>query len=175
MAKHGSKTIQYKIYDRTEGGEAVFVTDTTSIKRPDLSMLSETIKGAGLLGEIDLPTITQLAAMSYEITFKRSNKNAVVFFGQKTQHFETRWVTDVLDAENAKIGITANKEIVKAIPKSLGLGNLEINSANETTVAMEVVYYKYIHDGITLIEIDKLNNVFIIDGWDYAEQIREAL
>ena len=174
MAKHGNKTIQYSIYDRTEG-KPVFVTDTTSLKRPDLSNMTETITGAGIMGEVDLPTLGQLAAMSYEITFKRSNKNAVVFFGQKTQHFETRWATDVLDASNAKIGISACKEIVKAIPKSLGLGSLESNSANETTVAMEVIYYKFIQDGETLIEIDKLNNVFIIDGWDYAAQIREAL
>lgn len=175
MATHGNKTIQYSIYSRTEGGNPKFITDTSSLKRPDLDTLTETIKGAGLMGEIELPTLGQLAAMAYEITFKRSNKDAIVFFGQKTQHFETRWVTDVLDATNAKIGISANKEIVKAIPKKLGLGNLEGNSSNETTVALEVIYYKFIQDGVTLLEIDKLNNVFIVDGWDYAAQIREAL
>ena len=52
---------------------------------------------------------------------------------------------------------------------------MEGNSANETTVALEVIYYKYIQDGEVLLEIDKLNNVFKIDGWDYYEGIREAL
>ena len=173
--KHGNKTIQYSIYDRTEGGKPEFVTDTTSLKRPSLETLTETIKGAGIAGELDLPTLGQLASMTYEIGFKRSNKKAVTFFGQKLQHFETRWVTDVLDSENGKVVHSANKEIVKAIPKSLDLGSLEGNTANETTVAMEVTYYKFIQDGVTLLEIDKLNNVFIVDGWDYAAPLREAL
>lgn len=173
--KHGNKTIQYSIYDRTEGGNPVFITDTSSLKRPDVEMLTETIKGAGIMGEIDLPTMGQLSAMSYEITFNRANKRAVILFGQKTQHFETRWVTDVLDTESGKIGVCANKEIVKAIPKKIGLGSIEGNANNETTVEMEVIYYKFIQDGETLLEIDKLNNVFIIDGWDYGAALREAL
>ena len=173
--KVSNKTIQYSIYDRTEGGNPVFVTDTTKLKRPDIATLTETLKGSGIMGEIDFPTMGQIGSMGYEITFKRTNKRAVVLFGQKTQHFETRWVTDVFDTANAKIGTCANKEIVKAIPKSIGLGEVESNSTNETTVALEVIYYKYIQDGETLIEIDKLNNVFIIDGWDYYSGIREAL
>ena len=174
MAKYGNKTVQYSIYSLTEG-HSQWVADTTSLKRPDLESLTETITGAGIMGEIDLPTLGQLSSMTYEIAFKRSNEAAVVFFGQKTQHFETRWVTDVLDSSNAKIGLTSCKEIVKAIPKKLSLGSIETNSTNETTVELEVVYYKYIEDGVSLLEIDKLNNVFIVDGWDYAKELREAL
>ena len=96
-------------------------------------------------------------------------------FGQEAQHLELRWVTDVLDTTNAKIGTCANKEIIKAIPKKLDLGNIEGNAANEGTVSLEVLYIKHIQNGETLIEIDKLNNVFIINGVDYAKEIREAL
>lgn len=173
--KHGNKTIQYSIYDRSTSGKPTFITDTTSIKRPALEMLTETIKGAGIAGEIDLPTMGQLGAISYEISFKRTNTAAVNLFAQKTQHLETRWVTDVLDTTNSKIGTCANKEIVKGIPKSFDLGSIESNAANESTVAIELVYYKYIQDGVTLIEIDKLNNVFSINGVDYAKELREAL
>lgn len=173
--KHGNKTIQYSIYDRTSGGKPTFITDTTSIKRPSLEIMTESMKGAGIAGEIDLPSMGQLGALSYEIGFKRTNKEAVKLFEQKTQHLETRWVTDVLDATDSKLGTCANKEIVKGIPKSLDLGSLEGNSANEATVTLEILYYKFIQDGVTLIEIDKLNNVFIVNGTDYAKKLREAL
>ena len=118
--KTSNKTIQYSIYDRTEGGNPVFVADTTKVKRPEIALLTETLKGSGIMGEIDFPTMGQLGSMSYEITFKRTNKNAVVFFGQKTQQFETRWVSDVFDTSDAKFATCANKEIVKAVPKSIG-------------------------------------------------------
>lgn len=173
--KHGNKTIQYSIYDRTNGGKPVFVTDTTSIKRPSLEILTESMKGAGIAGEIDLPSLGQLGAISYEISFKRTNTAAVKLFAQKTQELETRWVTDVLDTTNSKIGTCANKEIVKGIPKSFDLGSIEGNATNESTVVIELLYYKFIQDGVTLIEIDKLNNVFVVDGVDYAKELREAL
>lgn len=200
--KHGNKTINYAIYDmrsnlmmpmgaisasgtlnnapiasnsQNGASSARFITDTTSVTRPSLETLTESMKGAGIMGEIDLPTYGQLSAMTYSIAFKRSNRKAVSFFKQEAQHFETRWVTDVLDSANTSIGICSNKEIVKGFPKKLDLGSIETNSANEATVEIEVLYYKYIQDGEVRIEIDKLNNVFIIDGIDYMAQIREAL
>ena len=42
--KTSNKTIQYSIYDRTEGGNPVFVADTTKLKRPDIETLTETLK-----------------------------------------------------------------------------------------------------------------------------------
>ena len=172
--KYGNKTLQYKIYNRTSG-KPDFITDTTSYKRPDVEVMTDTISGAGIAGEIDMPTLGQLSAMEIEIGFKRANKKAVELFGQKTQEIESRWVTDVLDTSGAKISTCANKDIIKAIPKKLSLGNVETNSTNDSSVTLEVVYIKHIQDGETLFEIDKLNNVFIVNGVDYAKQIREAL
>lgn len=172
--KHSNKTIQYSIYDRTEG-KAEFIADTTSLKRPSIEMLTDTIKGAGIMGEIDYPALAQLAAMEYEISFKTTNKKAIALFGQKTHHLETRWVTDVLDSATGNVGIRANKDIIKGVPKKIDLGSVEGNSNNEATLPLEVLYFKHIQDGETLIEIDKLNNVFIINGVDYAKELREAL
>lgn len=173
--KHGNKTVQYSIYDRTEGGKPEFVADTTNLTRPSFVMLSDTIKGAGINGELDMPTMAQLGSLVYAIAFKRSNKKAVVLFGQKMQHLEVRWVTDVLDSESGKLSTCANKEIIKGYPKKLDLGDIETNKSNETSVELELTYYKFIQNGETLLEIDKLNNVFIVDGWDYAAELREAL
>lgn len=183
--KHANKTIQYSIYDLggddninvkgASGTSARFVLDTTSIKRPSLESLTETMTGAGIAGEIDVPTLGQFGAMSYEISYKRTNKDAVKLFGQKVQHIETRWATDVLDSATGKINICANKEIVKGIPKKLDLGGVENNTANETTAELEIIYYKFIQNGETLIEIDKLNNVVKLNGVDYTAELRAAL
>jgi P2 family phage contractile tail tube protein len=170
----GNKVIQYSVYDRTSG-KAEFICDTSSYKRPSLETLTDTVKGAGIMGEIDLPTLGQLASMEIEIGFKNSNEKAVDLFSQKTHEIETRWVTDALNTKNANMKTVAHKEIVKCISKKLDLGNIEANAANEATLTAEAIFYKYIIDGKAMIEIDKLNNVFKINGKDYAEQIRQAL
>ena len=169
-----NKTIQYSIYDRTNG-RPDYVGDTSSYKRPSLEMLTDTIKGAGIMGEIDLPTIGQLGSLEVEIAFKKSNKKAIEMFSQKSHEIESRWVSDSIDSSNASLKTDANKEIIKGIPKKLDLGSIETNTANEVSLALEVLYYQYIVNGESLIEIDKLNNVMKILGVDYAKAIRQAL
>jgi P2 family phage contractile tail tube protein len=172
--KHGNKTIQYSIYDRSSG-KAEFIADTNNVKRPSFEYMTETLKGAGILGEIDMPTPAQVGAMTYEIAVKRTNAKTISLFEPKTQHIETRWAEDEIDSTSGNVKISANKEIVKGKPKSLDLGSVETNAANENTLALEILYYKYIKDGVVLIEIDKLNNVLIINGKDYTKDLREAL
>lgn len=172
--KYANKTVQYSVY-RKSNSEMKRVLDTTNIKRPSLEMLTETVSGAGIAGELNLPTSGQIGALEYEISYKRTNTEAVKLFAQKMQHLEVRWVTDVLDSSKGQIKLCSNKEIIKGIPKKLDMGTIENNSANEATVALELTYYKYIQDGETLIEIDKLNNILIINNVDYAEAIRAAL
>lgn len=172
--KLSNKTIQYSIYNRSEG-KAKLITDSASVKRPSIENMTETIKGSGIMGEIDFPTLLQIAAMEYEISFKNASKEAIELFAQKTQHLEIRWATDYLDTSTSKVSLRANKDIIQGVPKKIDLGSIETNAGNEATLPLEILYFKHIQDGETLIEIDKLNNVFIINGVDYAAPLREAL
>lgn len=171
---HNNKTIQYAVYNRSSGSSK-FVGDTTTVTRPNLELLTDTISGAGILGEIDMPTIAQLASMIYEIALRKQNDDAISLFEQKTQEIEVRWVSDLVDSASGNSSVIANKDIVKGRPKSISGGSIENNTTNETTVALEVFYLKHIQNGITKYEIDKLNNVFIINGIDYGKIIRDNL
>ena len=92
-----------------------------------------------------------------------------------THELETRWVTDTIDTSTGAASVSANKEIVKGFAKSLEGGTLENNASQEANLVLEVAYYKYIQDGETLIEIDKLNNVFLVNGVDYGQAVRDNL
>ena len=83
--------------------------------------------------------------------------------------------TDTIDTSTGAASVSANKEIVKGFAKSLEGGNLENNASQEANLVLEVAYYKYIQDGETLIEIDKLNNVFLVNGVDYGQAVRDNL
>lgn len=174
MGKIATKTIQYSIYDRTSGTPK-YVDDTTTYKRPELEMLSDGFSGAGLMGEIDLPTIGQLGGMEGEITFNKVNSRGISLFTPIAHTIEIRWVTNTIDKSTGDLKIEANKEIIKMLPKSMELGDVEGNETNEGTLTFEVLTYQYILDGKTKLKVDKLNNVFIVDGKDYSEGVRNAL
>ena len=169
-----NKTIQFAIYNR-DNGKAQFVCDTSSYARPSLESMTDTVKGAGLMGEIDLPTIGQLGSMEVEITFNKSNSEYIALTSPKAHKIEVRWVTDIMDSANASINVEANKEFLTVIPKKSELGDIESNETNEATITFEVLYYQYIVAGKSVLEIDKLNNIFKVNGVDYSAQIRKAL
>ena len=169
-----NKTIQFAIYNR-DSGKAKYVCDTSAYARPSIEALTDTIKGAGLMGEIDLPTIGQLGSMEAEMTFNKSNTEYVELTAPTAHKIEVRWVTDILDSSNAKIGVESNKEFMTVIPKKAELGDIESNETNEATITFEVLYYQYIVAGKAILEIDKLNNIYKVNGKDYSAEIRKAL
>lgn len=174
MSKISTKTIQYSIYDRTDGS-AKYVEDTTSYTRPEIAMMTDGVSGSGIMGEIDMPTLGQLDSMEIELALNKTNERAIAMFAPGAHTMEARWATNVLDSASGSSKIQANKEIIKYLPKTLSLGDIENNETNEGTLTGEVLTYQYIIDGKTVIKIDKLNNVFIVNGKDYSSAIRSAL
>lgn len=172
--KIANKTIQYSIYLR-DNGTADYVGDTSSYTRPDIETLTDTVAGAGLMGEIDLPTPGQIGSMEGEITFNKTNEKFVTLFAPRAHKLEMRWVNDTINSADASVAMTANKEIMTIMPKTAGLGDIEGNAPNEATLSYEILYYQLIIDGKSVLEIDKLNNIFKVNGVDYSADIRNAL
>lgn len=174
MAKIANKTIMYSVYDKTSG-KAKYVDDTTSYKRPDIEMLSDGFSGAGIMGEIDLPTLGQLGGMEGELGFNKTNAKMVALFTPEAHTLEVRWVTNILNTATGNASVQSNKEIIKILPKSISLGEVKGNETNESSMTYEILSYQYIIEGKTVIKIDKLNNVFIVNGKDYSKKVRDLL
>ena len=174
MGKIATKTIMYSIYDKTSG-KPKYIDDTKSYKRPEIEMLSDGFTGAGIMGELDLPTLGQLAGMEGEIAFNKTNAKMIALFTPEAHTIESRWVTSVLNTATGNVAPQSNKEIVKILPKKIDLGEIEGNEKNEASMTYEILAYQYIIDGKTVVKIDKLNNVFMINGVDYSEKIRNLL
>jgi P2 family phage contractile tail tube protein len=152
-----------------------YINDTNSCQLPSIETQTDSIKGAGILGEIDMPTYGQIGSMTFSHGCRVDGEDAAALCAPIVQEFEVRWVTDKLDSSNIKIGIDAHKAIIKGIPKKYDPGKIETGAAMDGSNEYEVIYYKKILNGKSIIEIDKLNNVLIINGTDYAKQIRAAL
>lgn len=174
MGKISTKTIMYSVYDKT-GGKNKYIDDTTSYKRPDIEMLTDGFTGAGIMGEIDLPTLGQLGAMEGELAFNKTTDKMVELFTPEAHQIEVRWVTNVIDTATGNITTQGNKEIIKLLPKTLSLGEIEGNETNESSMTYEILAYQYLINGKSVIKIDKLNNVFIVNGVDYSKKIRDLL
>jgi len=173
MPKYQTRTVKGKLYDKGNGG--VLLNDHTSVTYPDFELLTETFKGAGVNGEIDLPTYGQFGAMAIEVAHNGLSKETIATFAMKTQHLEHRWASQVLNSETGASEIVGKKVIFKGAPKKLGIGSIEPNKAEEASTSFELLYFKYIIGNDAVIELDKLNDVFKVNGVDYSAAIRDVL
>lgn len=172
--KLSNKTIQYSVYGKIDDAMKQ-LANLTSVQLPSIENLTDTIKGAGIMGEIDLPSLCQTGPMTFSLGFRTDDADAAVLSAPKVEEFEVRWVVDKLDTANISIGTDAHKAVIKGLSKKYDPGKVETGSAMEGSNEYEALYYKKFVNGVSVIEIDKLNNVFRVNGIDYAADIRAAL
>lgn len=172
MSKVGNKTIDYSVYKR-KNGKATKAGDATSVQLPSIEFLTDSIKGSGISGEIDWPSFYQTASMSVSISFRTSSEDTAELL--TTDEIEVRWVTDVFDTNKVKVGINAHKAFLKCIPKKFDEGKIEGNASQDGSVELEVYAYKRIINGKEVLNIDKFNSIFAINGVNMLEKIKSAL
>ena len=67
------------------------------------------------------------------------------------------------------------KVTVKTLPKTVGLGSLEVGASSGTTSELEVTYMKIEIDDTETVEIDKLNFICKINGTDLLADVRTQI
>lgn len=162
--------IAYTMYeDSTE-----FV-GTTQITLPDMSLLTQTVSGSGIAGEVEVPIMGQMSAMEMTIQFMTKTLYTIKAATPVTHLWEFREVQQTLGASSADTSVVGVKHVIKAIPKSMSGGTLKTASTSDPDITASVVYWAEYHDGTLYSEFDPINYICYLDGTDYAEPVRTAL
>ncbi len=162
-----NKTINYSIYNKVNG-KTNRILDTTEVTLPSIENTTDTIKGTGILGEIDLPNLLQPGSMTTTVSTRGVNENTASMI--ETDNLEVRWITDRFDAHNNKSGIDHHKAFMTVVLKKFDEGKIGSGESGDGSFEYEVLAYKRIMNGEELLHIDKLNNIFAINGKNLLEE-----
>ncbi len=169
MASIPTKVNRYNLYD---DGERLF-GNGDELTLPDLEMSSETLAGAGILGEIDDPTMGYFSNLSMEIPFRVLDKEAANMMNMATARTITiRGANQVTDSEG-NINYTAIRVVVRGRVAKLSLGKMKAGSPMDSAITLNLTYIMIELDGTRIFELDKLNEVFKINGVDMLKTIKE--
>ena len=168
--KIGNKTINYSVYANKRR-----IGDTKDVQLPSIEYLTDTLKGSGIIGEVDLPSSYQASSMTLTISNRVSNDPEDITALLSCNDIEIRWVTDVIETTNASLGEIGHKAFIKGMLKKADEGKLEPGAGQDGSYEFEVFYYKRVTDGKTILEIDKLNGIFKINGEDKTRNINSLL
>lgn len=142
---------------------------------PEVNKKIETMTGAGLGGDIEIPIEGQFEAMSANIKFTNICEGMVVEDG-KVMEINVKAALQEADTESHETGeVKILSASMKGRVKSLKPGDIAPGTKAEAEVEMTVTYYKLEIDGKELYEIDKFNNIGRINGTDLAQAVRNAL
>ena len=142
---------------------------------PNMANMVDTLKGAGLGGEIDFPVAAHYSDFETTLVFHVITKEGCELMRQDGMTIEARAGMQYLDSGQHKLSIGAWRFVMAIIPRGFDLGRLEVGTKQTATVVAGVTYIKGILDGGEIFEIDKVNLIDRVLGVDYALPIRQAI
>lgn len=165
------KVVNFNVYD--EGNKLVGISGEITL--PDFEAMTETLSGAGILGELESPTPGHFGSQEIEIPFRTLTQSALKMLENENNTFIFRAAQQSRALTGNKTEIRPLKIITKGAAKGVNLGKLGVGAQTETTVTQEIYYIKVEENGETLLELDKLNFIYIVNGVDKLEAVRNAI
>ncbi len=164
------KLISFRVY--LDGTDLLGVAD---VQLPDLEMLTDTIKGAGIAGEVESPVLGHFGSMGLTLNWRTIEKNVAVLAQPKAHSLDLRGSQQVYDAAAGQYKSVPIRVVVRAMPKKAGLGKFDVGTSTDTNNEFEVTYIKVYVNGKREIEIDKFNYICYISGTDFLATVRSDL
>lgn len=165
------KVVNYNAYDDTEK----LLGLTGEITLPNLETMSETISGAGLLGEYDSANIGHFGSLSIELTFRTLYEKSFSLLTNSGRPIVLRAAQQGYDVASGKTSHRGLKITLRGPSKGLNLGKLGVGAATESVNTMEVLYMKIEENNKVLLELDKQNFVFKVNGVDLMAPIARLI
>ena len=165
------KIINYRCFIDGEMSPTALV----DVDLPDIQFMSETISGAGIAGEIDSPTLGHFQNMEIGLNFRTLINQNFHNFTQKVYALEFRAATQSTDVVGGKIQTGKLKISTRVVPKNIALGKLEVGKPSGSNQKFACAYLKVEVDNETVLEIDKINMIFNVNGEDLLAEVRDAI
>lgn len=169
-----SKTIPTKINKFNLYNEAErFLGNGEELPLPDFEALSETISGAGILGELDDPNVGYFSNMEMEIPFRVVDQESVDMIDMTKAVKLTIRAAQQTTESTGDIDFRSMRVVVRGRCKKYSPGKVKAGATMETKLTLTILYIYIEVDGKPMVELDKLNEVFKVKGVDILAKIKE--
>ena len=146
-----------------------------SVTLPALKQKTNTVSGAGINGEIESASVGQFESMEQEIQFNTLYSSAAdALRANSAVNLTFRAAQQIYD-KTGGYAFKGLRVVEIGRVKEFEPGKLEKSNTMEAKLKLELTYIKIENDGVTLVEVDKLNGVYIVNGEDALAEIRDLV
>ena len=164
-----TKINRYNVYN--SGNRLLGTGDELTL--PSFEASTETVSGAGILGEIDDPTVGYFGNQEMEIPFRILDNEATDMLDMtKAVQLEIRGAAQTTNSEG-DIEYQGVRVVVRGRSNKFTPGKLKAGNPMDTSITLSILYILIELDGTSVLELDKLNEVFKINGNDILAKVKE--
>lgn len=139
---------------------------TPSMELPTVKMKTSTISGMDIGGEIDSPTVGLFESMEQEIEFNTLYSSATEMLSPlSTVELTVRAAQQVYNKEGG-YEFKGLRVVERGRVKEFSPGKVEKGETMGAKVKLELTYLMIEVDGVTVLEVDKLNSKYVVNNED---------
>ena len=160
----------FKLYDVDTGAA---LDGTVTVELPSFELMSNTFKGAGVGGEVNVPAPGVMNAQTATISVP-------IIYSDITKYMELG-TTRTLDLRNEIIVNNKDTHALERVPNRWVLkgplgqanpGSVEQGAAGDASIVMQVYYVHHWLDGDDILEWDPFKGIYTVNGKDLMDETR---
>lgn len=169
MSNIPEHTTLYNLYNADD--KLVGETETTL---PAFEQMTNPVSGAGILGEFETSVAGAFSSAELEIPFRMFNEKAAKLLKTTSMIFLRASVQEADPQTHQKVNKSL-KITISGTRKGVTFGTVGNAKTMDSSIKLEVTYFKYEYDEKVLFELDKLNSVHNVDGEDQLLEINSMI
>ena len=142
---------------------------------PSLEFMTSEVKGSGLVGTIDSPGKGGLGSITVTLNWRTTRKDFMNLAEPRGHILDLYSQLLDMDAGSGEYVSHQFHIFLKAFTKKLEFGSMVNFDVQGASTEHECYYLKMSYDGREIIELDKYNYIFKVNGTDYLEDMRHQL
>ena len=142
---------------------------------PNLEYMTSEVKGAGIAGTAETIVPGLFGSITFTLKWRTLPKNYFNLAKPTVHNLDMYCDMEVFDAGTGTVKSQQLHVYVKAQTKHYNLGSLTVGESMDAETEHEVTYIKISFDGKEVVELDKYNYIYKVNGVDYLQESRKAL
>lgn len=170
MPNFDESVINFAAYE-----DSVEYVGMAGVTLPNLAAIVQTLSGAGIAGNVEVPVLGHYDVMSLTLNFRTTTEHSVRLSEPRRHNIDLRMAQQIEDTVAGEVKVQSIKHVLVVVPKTDTGGTVAPAAPTNGSGEYSVRYWATYIDGAKVREIDPLNFICEVNGVDYLADVRKAI
>lgn len=170
MPNFDESVINFAVYE-----DSVEYVGMAGVTLPNLAAIVQTLSGAGIAGNVEVPVLGHYDVMSLTLNFRTTTEHSVRLSEPRRHNIDLRMAQQIEDTVAGEVKVQSIKHVLVVVPKTDTGGTVAPAAPTNGSGEYSVRYWATYIDGSKVREIDPLNFICEVNGVDYLADVRKAI